>query len=255
MKPLWSLPCGAILLSLSALALADDPPPEGRWYGAGQAGLLISSGNADAKSFNAKLDLARNDGPWKNTLYFGGFYGKSGEITSGEKLEGRYQLDHKITDRLFAFGSLAGVRDLFSGFRYQATVSAGLGYKFIDSEHTKLEGIAGIGYQRLEPQTLVKDAAGRVISRENLGAEGDAVGTAGINFSQDLSKSTKLTDKLLVTSGSLNTSIANDLALTVAMSDRLALSVAYGIRDNTKPAPGVKKLDQLTSLNVVYNIK
>jgi len=64
-----------------------------------------------------------------------------------------------------------------------------------------------------------------------------------------------VTDKLLVTSGSLNTAIANDLALTVAMSDRLALSVGYGIRDNTKPAAGVKKLDQLTTINLVYNFK
>lgn len=36
-----------------------------------------------------------------------------------------------------------------------------------------------------------------------------------------------MTDKLLITSGSLNTSIANDLALTAALSDRLALSLGY----------------------------
>ena len=49
--------------------------------------------------------------------------------------------------------------------------------------------------------------------------------------------------------------MANDLALQVSMSDALALSVGYGIRYNTDPPAGAKKSDQLTTLNLVYNIK
>lgn len=89
----------------------------------------------------------------------------------------------------------------------------------------------------------------------SLASEGDAVATAGLDFVHQFTKSTAVTDKLLIMSGSLNTSIANDLALTVAMSDRLALSLGFGIRDNTKPAAGVKKVNTLTAANVVYNIR
>ena len=39
------------------------------------------------------------------------------------------------------------------------------------------------------------------------------------------------------------------------MSDRLALSVGYGVRYNSDPALGTKKIDTLTTVNVVYNIK
>lgn len=245
-----------IALLVSAPVLADPPPPpDGVWTGQGQGGLLISSGNSQSTSVNAKLDLAETNGPWKNIAFLGGFYGKNSGITSGERIEGRYELDHTISDRLFWFGNVNAIRDLFSGFDYQATLATGVGYKIIDNADTKLAGRVGIGYQRLETQSLTKDASGAVVQRVNGPSQGDLVGTAGLNYEQKLSASTKLIDKLLVTSGSLNTSVANDLGLQVSMSDALALSVGYGIHYNTDPAAGVKKLDQVTTVNVVYSIK
>jgi len=245
----------ATMIAVPALAAPPPPPPDGAWFGAGQGGLLFSSGNTKATAFNAKLDLARIDGPWKNLLDFGGLYAKNNGIVSSERIDGRYELDHKVTDRLFWFAGLDAVRDIFSGFAYQATLAGGLGYKFIDEADTKLSGTLGAGYQRLETQQLIRDASGAVVQRIDGSARGSAVGTAGLSLEQKLTTSTKLTDKLFVTSGSLNTSVTNDLAVAVSMSDALALSLGYGIRYNTTPAPGVKKLDQLTTINVVYSIK
>lgn len=250
--------CATLLLLTrisAAWAGAPPPPPDGVWTGKGQGGLLISSGNSSATSLNAKLDLAETNGPWKHLISAGGLYGKNAGITSGERIEGRYELDHTLSDRLFAFSSLGAIKDLFSGFNYQATATGGIGYKFIDSANTKLSGLLGLGYQRLQTQTLTKDASGAVVQRVNGPAKGDLVGTAGLNLEQTLTASTKLTDKLLVTSGSLNTALGNDLAVSVSMSDALALSLGYGIRYNTDPAAGVKKLDQVTTVNIVYNIK
>lgn len=249
------LACAPLALCVCAAAAADDAPPEHQWFGAGQAGLLASSGNTNSTSFNAKLDLARVDGPWKNVAYLGGLYGKNNRILSNERIEGRYELDRKVTDGYYWFGRLEGIRDLFSGFNYQETVSGGVGYDFIATETTKLSGTLGAGYQRVQTQQLVKDTSGAVIQRINGPVEGNVVGTAGLDFARKLGRTTQLTDKLLVTSGSQNTSIANDLALAVSMSDRLALSIGYGIRHNSDPAPGVKKLDQVTTANIVYKIK
>lgn len=243
-------------LSFAGTARAGDPPPpDGVWTGKGQGGLLFSSGNSVSNSFNAKLDLARTDGPWKNGFALAGLYGKNNGILSAERVEGRYELDHKISDRLYWFAAAAGTRDLFSGFNYQVNATAGLGYKIIDSADTKLDGSLGVGAQRLQTQQIFKDAAGAVIQRINGNAQTSMVGTAGLNYEHKLTSSTKLTDKLLITSGSLDTLIANDLGLQVAMNETLALSIGYSIRDNTKPASGVKKLDQVTTVNLVYNIK
>jgi putative salt-induced outer membrane protein YdiY len=171
----------ALALALTAVTrAAAPPPPDGVWTGKGQGGLLISSGNSDATSINAKLDLAETSGPWKNIVYVGGLYGKNSGVTSGERFEGRYELDHMISDRLFGFASLGAVKDLFSGFNYQATATGGLDYKFIDTPDTKLTGLLGLGYQRLQTQTLTKNAAGVATQRVNGLAQGALVGTAGL---------------------------------------------------------------------------
>jgi putative salt-induced outer membrane protein len=242
-------------MTLVATAHADAPPPEGVWLGTGQGGLLLSSGNTSSTSLNAKLDLARVDGPWKNVVFVGGLYGKNNGIMSGERIEARYHVDHALSGHSFWFAGVDGVRDLFSGFAYQATVAGGAGYKFIDNDSTKLAGTLGAGYQRLEPQALVKDASGAVVQRINGNAQGNVVATAGIDYAHTLTVSTRLTDKLFVTSGSADTAATNDVAVAVSISNRLALSVGYGVRYNTKPAAGVKKLDQVTTVNVVYNIR
>jgi putative salt-induced outer membrane protein len=258
LRPIRLAPLLASAVLLCSPAFAADPPPpppDGQWFGSGQGGLLIASGNSDAKSLNAKLDLARTDGPWKNTLHAAGLYGKNNGIENGDRLEARYQLDHKLSDRLFWFGSADAIRDRFSGFAYQATLSTGVGYKIVDDADTKLSGTLGAGYQRLETQQLIRDATGAVVQRINGPSQGGVVGVAGMDLAQKLTATTKLTDKLFVTAGSLDTAIANDFAVAVSMTDVLALSVGYTVHYNTKPASGVKKLDQLTTLNVVYNIK
>jgi putative salt-induced outer membrane protein YdiY len=53
-------------------------------------------------------------------------------------------------------------------------------------------------------------------------------------------------------SGSGDTLLHDDLALAVKISDKLALSVGYGITDNTKPPPPLKKIDTVTSVNLVF---
>ena len=231
------------------------PSAHADWAGKGEAGVLISRGNTDSTSANAKLAIAREEGVWKNSFALAFLYGKTASFTTAQHVEAKWETDRKISDRMFWFGALRGEQDKFSGFAYQATLSTGIGYKFIDTDATKLAGTFGVGYRRLRPELLTKDAAGHVIAREKLDSEGDAVATAGLDFSHALTANTKVLNKFAVETGSKNTLVANDLALQVSMSDALALSVGYGIRYNTDPPAGAKKSDQLTTLNLVYNIK
>jgi putative salt-induced outer membrane protein YdiY len=120
--------------------------------------------------------------------------------------------------------------NLFDGFQYQA----------------------GAGNRRLRPEIIDKDATGVVISRTPLDATGDAIATVGLDFSHTFTKATVFTNKFLIEAGSSNTLLRDGLALTVKMSDKLALSVGYGIKDNTKPPAPLKKLDTVASVNLVF---
>jgi putative salt-induced outer membrane protein len=245
----------ALLALAPALAVYGEeapPPPQGVFIGKGQVGFLSSRGNSDAESLNANIDVLRYDGPWKNEIYVGGLYGKNSGIVSAERWETWGQSNYTISGDLFVFGGLRYEHDLFDGFQYQASVTGGLGYKLINTDDTKLTVQAGAGYRRLRPETIDKDATGAVIARTPLEATGEAIATAGVDFSHAFTKTTVFTNKFLTEAGSSNTLLRDDLALTVKMSDKLALSVGYGIKDNTKPPAPLKKLDTVASVNLVF---
>jgi putative salt-induced outer membrane protein len=225
------------------------------WSGKAELGMLLASGNTESKSANTKFDLKRESEKWINTFFVGALYGENAEFSTAERYEAKHQLDFKINDRLSWFGALRGEQDRFGGFVYQATASTGASYKFIDTTATKLQASLGAGYRRLKSETLIKTDAGEVIGRIEGEIESDPVVTLSSDYAHSFTESTKITNKLLVESGSENTAVQNDVSLAVSMTDALALAVGFGVRYNTDPAPLSEDTDLLTTVNLVYNIK
>jgi putative salt-induced outer membrane protein len=242
------------LTSMILCAALVAPAAQAQWTGKAELGFLNSTGNAESTSANAKLDLKREAEKWINTVYFGALYGNNGEFTNAERFEARYQLDYKINDKLSWFGALRGEKDYFSGFVYQATVSTGVAYKFIDTPVTKLAFSVGAGYRRLQEEVLIKSDAGEVLARIEGEENSEPVGTVGSTFEHNFTENTKITNKFLAEAGSDNTAIQDDLALQVSMSKKLALAVGYGVRYNTDPPPLAESTDTLMTVNLVYNI-
>lgn len=251
----------ALVVSLSVLtpvvAMCDDapppPPPQDVWTGKGQAGYTSSQGNTESKSANAAIDMSYLAGPWNHMFHLGGLYGQNTGYVSAERWDTLWQTNYSFTTDLYTFGALRYSHDLFSGFDYQASASAGLGYKFINTDTTKLSAQVGVGYQVLRPEDITKNSVGEVTSRDLQPSENSVIGTFGVNYSQALTKTTTLSDILLVNSGSINTLVTNTLALSVKMSTKLALSLGYNVQDNTSPPPGLKKVDTLETVNLVYS--
>lgn len=226
------------------------------WNGAGQLGVVQAHGNTNSSSANAKLDLTDELDMWKHTFGFNALYSENNTITSGNRWDAAWQSDYKLTEKLFWFGGLRYEDDKYGAYSYQATVTTGIGYKFYDTDTTKLSAQLGGGYKRSKPQTLVKDPdSEEVIDRIDGEASNRGVVTGGINFEHALTPNTKILNKFLVEAASDNTFLQNVLALQVSMSDRLALSVGYELRENTSPPPDQHRLDSLTTLNLVYKIQ
>lgn len=239
-------------------ALADGapppPPPQDTWIGKGQFGFLDSHGNSDAESLNGDIDMLRYDGPWKNDFDVNGLYGKNAGIVAAERLIALEQTNYTLSGDLFAFGGFRGEHDLFDGFQYQASVTTGLGYKMIDSKDTKLTVQIGAGYRQLRPEEITYNANGdgEVTSRTLQDRTRSGIGTAGVDFLQNFTPTTTLTNKFLVESGPGNTMMQDNIAVAVKMSTKLALSVGYGITNNSSPPPPLKKLDTVATVNLVF---
>jgi putative salt-induced outer membrane protein len=248
----WFFSCATLL---PLVALADDPPPpppQGVWVGKGQLGFLASQGNTEASSANAAIDMAMLDDPWEHKFHLAGLYGKSAGVVAAERWDTSWQSNYDVTPDFFGFGGLRYQHDLFSGFQYQASETVGGGYKIINSPDTKLSAQVGVGYRELRPEDQTTEPDGSTV-RTLLPTDNSVVFTAGLDYSQAFTKTTTLTNKLLVEAGSGDTLISDALALTVKISTRLALSIGYSLQDNTKPPDGLKKIDSVETVNLVFS--
>lgn len=254
---LFAVTAPVLIASAAVTAvLADEPappPPQDTWIGKGQFGFLDSKGNSDAESINGNLDLTRFDGPWKNELYLGALYGKSSGIVSAERFEGREQTNYNFSKDLFVFGGLRYEHDEFDGFVYQASATTGIGYNVIDTTDTQLTTQAGPGYRRLRPENIYKDPDGVVYLRQPLEQQSEAIGTATVNFTHKFNASTILTNTFLAEAGAQNTMLQDNIQLAVKMTTKLALTVGYGVTDNTKPPTPLKKVDTVSTVNLQFS--
>jgi putative salt-induced outer membrane protein len=83
----------------------------------------------------------------------------------------------------------------------------------------------------------------------------ELIGQFSIDFQRELTATTKIMDKFLVESGANNTFLQNEISVQVRIMESLALAVGYATRYNTEPPEGFEKLDTLTTLNLVYELK
>jgi putative salt-induced outer membrane protein len=226
------------ILAGVALALLTASA-QAAWKGKGEAGIVFARGNTDADTINFKLGMSEEVERWKHSLEMSALRASSGGVRSADRYMAGWQSDYKLSDRGFTFGGLRYERDLFSGFDYQATASAGLGYKFYDTDKMKLSGQAGAGYRR------IKDGVTGATS-------GNAVFVAGFDYENVLTATTRVVDKFHLESGSDNTLLSNFVGVEVKMSTSLALSVGLDVRQNTKPPAPRKKTDTVSTVNLVY---
>jgi putative salt-induced outer membrane protein len=248
---------GASLLSGAAAAADTAPigPGDPTWAIRSVLGYTKTGGNTDNSAGNLLFHVAHVMGNWKLLFGVDGLYGSTKGETTAQAWAAYLQANYNLTPRLYWYVGGRYDDDRFSGFSYQEAVKTGVGYKFIDTDATKLTAQAGAGYRRLRPEILVKDDIGAVISRTEQPEESDAIFDAGLTFEHSFNEYTKLLAAVTTQAGSENTLTNANIALQVKMTDRLALTAAYKLIDNSSPPPGTGRRDTLTTFGLVYELK
>ena len=245
------------------LVLAALPAGAADWTGAGELGLALARGNAESDTLNAKLDLKKDDERWLyevnaaalrasgevDVIEADGSIGRD-KVTNASRWQVGGKVGYKYTDRMYFFGSARYDNDDFAPYEWQAIISAGVGYKFIDSEATKFTGEAGPGWRRTQPIDLLVEvpAPPRLVEQD---AETDAVLRGTLAYEHKLTESTTLVDSFLVESGSDNTFLQNELGVQVQINESLALKTSLQVRHNTKTTGSTEKTDTLLTTNIV----
>ncbi|GFE81414.1 salt-induced outer membrane protein [Steroidobacter agaridevorans] len=240
-------------LFFAATVLAAALPAHAEWTGKSEAGLVIASGNTNTETANARLNLQYETEKWKNTVGGAALYASDEDGKTANRWETFGELGWKFTERNFVFGAGRYEEDEFSGFDYQATLSGGVGRRFLDNPTTTMVGTLGAGYKFFETRDAFDDVTGVLLEEGR--SDSEVVFRSTIDFEHKFTATTSLIDKFIVESGADNTFVQNDISLQVKMTDVLALAVGYGVRHNSNPPVEFKKTDTLTTINLVYDIK
>jgi putative salt-induced outer membrane protein len=230
------------LLPIQALA---------QWSAKAEAGVVASRGNSDSDSANAKIQIEREFVRWKHALGLRGLYASDDEVATGQRWEARGQTDYKFHDRGFSFVSARYEEDRFSGFEYQTTYGAGLGWRFFDDPITKLIAQLGVGYKTTQTSDAFAEDGVTFVPG---GRDEEIVAQSQVEFEHSLTETTKVLDKVLIEYGDDNTFVQNDISLQVKIMSSLALALGYSVRYNTDPPPGFTTTDRLTTINLVYEL-
>lgn len=225
---------GAVL----ALAMVAFPA-QADWQGKGELGGVLARGNTETETLNAKVDMTKATEQWNHLVGFSILRNTTDSVTSADRWELRGESQYKLTERSYVFGALRYEDDEFTDYEYQATASAGYGYKFIDTDRTRLDGKIGAGYRQSE-------------LRPSGEKEDDAILRGAVDYSHQLTDTTRVYDKFLVEAGSDNTFLQNILGIEVRMTEKLALGLSYEVRHNTDVLPGTEKTDQILTANLVF---
>ncbi|NLG58683.1 MAG: DUF481 domain-containing protein [Gammaproteobacteria bacterium] len=249
------------LIALSCPAVAQDPDfgesREPVWNATGELGFAMTRGNRRSENLNTRLHLVQEDARSKHQLTVSALRAKADVTVVGDDgtsqtvyqtSANRYQIGGSTSIKVDAthnwFGAARYERDDYAVNDYQGTFSFGYGHHFFNDDDTFLLLEVGPGYRRArEAQTQEVNS--------------DYIVRSLLDFGRNLTPNTRLSNTLLVEAGDDNTFAQNDLGLTVAMSDALALKAGLQFRHNTEvdTAAGRKNTDTLSTVNLVYTFR
>lgn len=226
--------------ALSTTALAEEQTIEQSWEATAELGFVMTGGNSDTETLNAKFNAATSYTDWKHSLHLEALNSSSNNVSSAEKYFVEAQSDRKISERAYALGVLTWEKDRFSGYGHQTSIALGLGYKVLNENDMELDLELAPGY--------------RVIEDNNGNNEEDGIIRLSEVFSWNLSETSKLDQFLKSEMGDSNTITRFGISLTSQVQEALSMKVGYNLKHSSDVPTGAKKTDRETSITLVYKL-
>lgn len=211
--------------------------PDG-WSGEVSLGGSLATGNTQRKSSDLDLRLNHREGRLEDRFHLAGTMAWETGNTVAQRIEASAQSRFDWKPRSYTFGLAELTDDRFSGYRYEAAVSAGIGYRLIDTPRTSLTVDAGPGY-RVGAVKVGND-------------EKEVLARLGSNFRHDLSDNARITNDAVVTYDAVRTRAEDTIAVTSKLIGELAGRASFNVRYNSDPPAGIKSTDTLSKLSLVY---
>ena len=251
----------ALPFAVHAQDSAADNATSGGWSGSGEFGFASAHGNSHTENLNAKLGLNQENERWKNAFSLTGLRSKADTTnddgstdfqTTANRYDGAASIGYKFNPRSYLVNAARYEHDNFGSNLWQATYSIGYGYIALKNARAELSFEIGPGYKRYRPADTYQTIDGESV-KVHSPIKDEAIGRSLINSKLRMTANTSLEDTLLIEAGSENTYVQNDLGMSVTVTQKLALKLAYQVRYNSDVDDQTKHTDTLYTTNLVYN--
>jgi putative salt-induced outer membrane protein len=227
-----------------AIGVAADPPPP--WSGEASAGVVVTSGNSESSTANAKGEVVFNSERWRNTFNGSALNTEATDPATGiqQRTAERYlagnKTDFNFTEHNYAFLALEFEEDLFGPVRERTSETAGYGRKILTGPAHTLEAELGAGARQTEAQ---------VTEEKN----NDAIGRGRVAYKWNFSETSNFAQTVKVESGDSNTFTESVTELRVSLVGKLFALGSYTLRNNSDVPAGAKKTDTVTTVSLGWS--
>lgn len=206
------------------------------WKGSADVGFSLTSGNSDTRALTAGIRGSRETSKDKISAYANAIQASNSNsgvsVTTAQAVYGGIRYDYNLSDRTFAFASGDFEYDKPQLLDLRSVIGAGIGFKAIRSERTKLDLFGGATYNRESFSTGV--------------TRNSAEALIGDELSFQVSESVLLEQRFKA-----YPSISNfgefralfDASVITNLNEWLGWHVTLGDRYNSNPVPGAVSND------------
>lgn len=220
------------------IAAAGKPP---RWVSEIDAGLQAHSGTVNSQDFHMAFRTRRKARDSELSFRVSSDYARSGGERTAQRAFGEARLDRFYTRRYFSTYLLDLEHDAIQDLNLRATESAGVGYKFILTPLTLLQGDVGAGMI----EEYFRDGSSNV----------DPIARLGGRWERRIGQSSKLklsAAYLPILSHIRQYRLQGDSSFTTPITEQFQLRLSLVDRFNSNPQPNVKKNDLTFRSSVVW---
>jgi putative salt-induced outer membrane protein YdiY len=237
-----SLCCLCAQVAYAQQPATKEPPP--LWDVQVGASFVGTSGNSEQASTGADFAAHRRGAVWKIDSTATAVNTTDHGAKTAERYLFMFRGQRKLTTILGVSTGEKLERDPFSGVDFRSILDAGLSWALVRRTDWTLDGVTGIGWNH-ESRTTPPDINSPVgllqlLSRIPFGRAGDT--TQRFTYYPDFKTAAAYRNEV-------------ELTAQAAMTDRLALKLAYLLRHSNEPVPGFKKTDNTTTASVVLRWK
>ncbi len=223
-----------------------------RWAFEAEIGATKKTGNTETMDFHGRLELRRKTDKDLLKFFVTGVYGEEDDLRNTAEVIGGAEYEYLFTDRAFAYARNTYEYDEFENIQLRVVLAAGGGYYFIKEEDHELKVRGGGG---LRHESYLEDANGNTAPSQT-----DPIADLGLNYRLDIKPWLRFTHSTGYTPsleefGDYRLEFDTAFVVPLGADDRWKWKLGVRNDYDSRPAPGIERLDTLYYTNVQVTLE